>query len=75
MYIAKMSTRYPDFHGEGYYNFLMDESSDGVHWKVVDNSHDFSHQKTVFVDMTIDEILKKYPTKDKLNDKYFKEGK
>lgn len=72
MYIAKMTTRYPDFHGSGYYNFLMDESSDGVHWKIVDNSHDFSHVKTVKTRFkSIEAIMAKYPTKEALNKRYF----
>lgn len=29
--VAKMMTRYPDFHGEGYYNFLTDEQEDELY--------------------------------------------
>lgn len=67
MYVAKMTTRYPDYHGTGYYNFLMDEDADSLEAMVEEQSHDFMHQSTVFIDMSQADILKKYPTKQELD--------
>lgn len=72
MYVAKMHTRYPDFHGKGYYNFIMDEDRGSLDAMIEENGHDFSHQKTVFIRMDKHKILEKYPTKQSINDKYFK---
>ena len=73
MYIAKMHTRYPEFHGVGYYNFLMDADREALDEKIEDNSHDFSLEKVIKTRFaTVSDVLAKYPTKQKLNDKYFK---
>lgn len=73
MYIAKMHTRYPDFHGSGYYNFIIEEYKTILDEKIERNSHDFSLEGTVKTRYkTLDSILKKYPTKESLNDRYFK---
>jgi len=73
VYIAKMHTRYPDFHGSGYYNFLMTTDKDELLAKIEDNSHDFSLEGTVTTrHKSIDSVIAKYPTKDALNDKFFK---
>ena len=72
MFIAKMHTRYPDFHGKGYYNFLMDTTQDGILEKIEDNSHDFSLEgivKTRF--KSVEALVAKYPTKESLNERYF----
>ena len=75
MYIAKMTTKYPDFHGMGYYNFIMADDEDELMDKVERNSHDFSLEGIVKTrHQSIENILKAYPTKATLNDKYFKEG-
>lgn len=75
MYIAKMTTRYPDYHGSGYYNFLMDTSKDGILEKIEDNSHDFRLAGTVRTrHKSIDAVVEKYPTKEELNDKFFERG-
>lgn len=71
MYVAKMSTNYPDYHGIGYYNFIMDEDSESLEAMVEENSHDFRHQSTIFIDMSQSEIMKKYPTKQALNEGEF----
>ena len=34
MFIAKMTTNYPDYHGTGYYNFIMNEDEDELDGKV-----------------------------------------
>ena len=73
MYIAKMTTRYPDFHGEGYYNFLMDTSKDGILEKIERNEHDFRLAGTVKTrHKSIDSLVAKYPSKQELNAKFFK---
>ena len=70
--VAKMATRYPDFHGEGYYNFLMDEDIDELEFKIENNSHDFSLVGIEEVDVdTIDEVVEKYPSKADLNKALF----
>lgn len=76
VYIAKMHTRYPEFHGQGYYNFLMDTDKDELMAKVEYQSHDFSLVGTVTTrNKSIDSLIEKYPTKQELNDKFFKEDK
>lgn len=68
MYVAKMTTRYPDYHGTGYYNFLMDEDEEHLDEMIGNNSHDFSHEKTVEIDVEdLSELIEKYPTKEDLN--------
>lgn len=72
MFIAKMHTRYPDFHGEGYYNFIMDDDRDRLDAKIEENSHDFMLEgvvKTRF--KSTNAIVKKYFKKEDLNEKYF----
>jgi nitrogen regulatory protein PII-like uncharacterized protein len=75
MYIAKMVTRYPDYHGEGYYNFIMDEDYDTLLDKVEDNSHDFMLGATIVKTRhkSIEALVAQYPEKSKLNNKYFGE--
>jgi len=68
MYIAKMTTKYPDFKGEGYYNFLMTSTSEEMTEKLEENKHDFyliNEIKTRY--QSVEAILKKYPTKEELN--------
>lgn len=73
MYIAKMHTRYPDFHGKGYYNFIMNVSKDAILEEIERLSHDFSHEGTVRTrHKSVQAITLKYPTKDALNEKFFK---
>ena len=75
MYIAKMHTRYPEYHGTGYYNFLMDEDEDYLNEKIERNSHDFTLEGVVKTKhQSIDAIIKAYPTKQQLNQRYFKEA-
>lgn len=72
MYIAKMTTRYPDYHGSGYYNFIMDTDKDSLMARVEDMSHDFSLAGTVKTrHKSIDTLIAKYPTKQELNAKFF----
>lgn len=72
MFIAKMATRYPDFHGAGYYNFMMDADEGWLNEKIERNSHDFALVKTVKTRFkSIESLTAKYPTKESLNEKYF----
>lgn len=73
VYIAKMHTRYPDFHGSGYYNFIVTTDRDELLEKIEDNSHDFSLEGTVTTrHKSIENLMGKYPTKESLNEKFFK---
>lgn len=70
--VAKMTTRYPDFHGEGYYNFLMSDDMDELEGKIERNSHDFSLVAIEEIDVdTIDEVVEMYPNKSDLNKALF----
>lgn len=70
--VAKMTTRYPDFHGSGYYNFLMDEDMDELEAKIDNNSHDFSLVAIEEVDAdSIQEVTEMYPSKSDLNKALF----
>lgn len=72
MFIAKMHTRYPEFHGSGYYNFIMEEDEDELNYKIEENSHDFRLQYMVTTKHeSVENVIKAYPTKEKLNSKYF----
>lgn len=74
MYVAKMTTRYPDYHGEGYYNFLMDNDYDKLMNKVENYSHDFKLEKVATVlGETAKDVTERYPTKEKLNETYFQD--
>lgn len=73
MYIAKMHTRYPEFHGAGYYNFLMDENEEYLNEKIEEYSHDFMLEGVVKTrHESIQAVTEAYPTKEDLNNKYFK---
>lgn len=73
IWVAKMTTRYPDFHGTGYYNFLMDADEEWLHQRIESNSHDFALEKVVQTRFkTVKALMKKYPTKGDLNERYFK---
>ena len=73
VYIAKMHTNYPEFHGKGYYNFIMDTDKDNLMARVEDNSHDFRLVGTVTTrHKSVESVVAKYPTKESLNDKFFK---
>ena len=70
--VAKMTTRYPDFHGEGYYNFLMSDDMDELEAKIEDNSHDFSLVAIEEVEAdSIDDVLAMNPSKSSLNEEVF----
>ena len=70
--VAKMTTNYPDFHGEGYYNFLMDEDMDKLEAKIENNSHDFSLVGIEEVDAdSIQDVVAMYPNKADLNKALF----
>ena len=72
MFIAKMHTRYPDYHGTGYYNFLMEKSQEALDEKIEEYSHDFSHEGTVKTrHESVEALTRQFPTKAVLNDKYF----
>lgn len=72
MYIAKLSTRYPDFHGSGYYNFLIEDDEDALNSKIEEMSHDFRHIATIKTKhQSIEAIVRAYPSKQKLNERYF----
>lgn len=72
MFIAKLHTRYPEFHGSGYYNFLIEEDEDTLEYKIEEQSHDFSLEKVVTTrHESVENIIKAYPTKYKLNERYF----
>lgn len=75
VYVAKMVTRYPDYHGKGYYNFIMATDKDELLDKIERNSHDFSLDGTVTTrHKSIDSLMLKYPTKQALNTKFFERG-
>ena len=68
MYVAKMTTRYPDFKGVGYYNFLVEEDDVYLAHRIEENLHDFTHQGTMKGDVEdVNELMEKYPTKEDLN--------
>ena len=72
MYIAKMTTKYPDFKGEGYYNFFMDANEGWLEVTIERNLHDFNLEeikKTRF--KSVEAIIAKYPTKEELNEGLF----
>lgn len=72
VYVAKMTTRYPDFHGEGYYNFLMDETRGGLEAKIERQIHDFRLEDTAELDYdSVEELVADYPSKEKLNKAVF----
>lgn len=72
IYVAKMTTKYPEFHGSGYYNFLVEEDDLYLEEKIEENLHDFNYIKTVKVDVEdVNELMEKYPTKSKLNEAFF----
>ena len=73
MFIAKMHTRYPEYHGKGYYNFIMESTQEMLDAKIEEYSHDFSHEGTVKTrHKSVESLVAQYPTKAVLNDKYFK---
>ena len=73
MYIAKMHTRYPEFHGKGYYNFIVEEDEDTLYNEIEKQSHDFSLQLVKHTrHHSLENLIAAYPTKEKLNNKYFK---
>lgn len=75
MFIAKMHTRYPDFHGKGYYNFIIETDKNELLAKIDDNSHDFSLEGTATTrHKSIENLIAKYPTKQELNAKFFERG-
>lgn len=72
MFIAKMHTRYPDYHGKGYYNFIIESDEDVLNSKIEEMSHDFSLDGTVKTRFkSVEAITTKYPSKDKLNERFF----
>jgi len=72
MFIAKMHTRYPEYHGSGYYNFLIEEDEDELEYKIEEYSHDFSLQKVVQTrHQSVENVVKQYPSKERLNERYF----
>lgn len=72
MFVAKMVTRYPDYHGSGYYNFLMKHDEQELEKLIEEYSHDFQHDGTIFIKINKhDELMQKYPTKDDLNKAVF----
>lgn len=72
IYIAKLHTRYPEFHGSGYYNFIMEEDEATLEYKIEDMSHDFQLQGVVKTrHASIENVIKQYPTKQQLNKRYF----
>lgn len=73
MYIAKVTTKYPEFKGAGYYNFLMAHTEEELEGKIEDNAHDFEHVKTVDAIgcYSVDDVLEKYPTKEILDGELF----
>lgn len=74
MFIAKMRTKYPDYHGRGYYNFIMEGDQESLDSKIEEYSHDFSHIKTVKTrHKSAAGLIGQYPNKSELNDKYFKD--
>lgn len=72
MLIAKMGSRYPEFYGSGYYNFIMVMTSEEMESKLEDNGHDFYLIDEVETrHQSIGAIIKKYPTKQLLNEGLF----
>lgn len=75
VYIAKMSTRYPEYHGSGYYNFLMTQNEDELLDKIEEYSHDFILVGTVTTrHKSIESLVDKYQSKSELNKKFFERG-
>lgn len=72
IYIAKMHTRYPEFHGSGYYNFVFSDNEEDLNYKIEDMSHDFQLTGVVVTrHHNIENVLKQYRTKEQLNKRYF----
>lgn len=72
MFIAKMHTRYPEYHGTGYYNFIIEDNEEELQYKIEEYSHDFQLQKIVETKhQNVQNIIKQFPTKEKLNVRYF----
>lgn len=73
VYVAKMTTKYPDFHGEGYYNFVMSTDEGELADKIERQEHDFRLVKMVELEDfdDIDEVIEMYPSKQALNEAEF----
>lgn len=72
IYIAKLITRYPEFHGSGYYNFIMKDNEDDLYDAIDGYGHDFKLDSVVKTrHHSIENIVKKYPSKTELNERYF----
>jgi hypothetical protein len=72
MYIAKMTTNYPEYHGTGYYNFLMSDKRNSLDLQIAEASHDFRLVKVVKTKhRLVSDVIKEFPTKDSLNVEYF----
>ena len=75
MYIAKMHTKYPEFHGTEYYNFIISDDPDELDEKIEYVSHDFSLEGVVKTrHQSIEAVIAEYPTKQELNAKFFERG-
>lgn len=75
MFIAKITTRYPEYHGKGYYNFVTSMHEDELNAKLEDMSHDFRHVATIKTRHQSSEGLHRaYPTKEQLNKRFEEEA-
>ena len=67
-----MAINYPDYHGVGYYNFIVETTQARLDGKIASNNHDFRLEKEVKTRFaTVESLLKKYPSKEKLNEGLF----
>lgn len=72
MKIAKMMTRYPEYKGTGYYNFVCADTDEELDQQIEMNSHDYILGTVVDIKMSDrGKFFKKYNTKEKLNKKFF----
>lgn len=70
MYIAKLVTRYPEFHGSGYFNFIVESDKEVLESKVEEMGHDFYLAGSIMLDIEQDELLDRYPTKYELDKEF-----
>ena len=56
--VARMHTNYPEYHGTGYYNFIIEQDEDALE---AIKEFDFD---------SVDDLLSEYPTKQDLNKEF-----
>ena len=69
--VARMHTNYPEYHGTGYYNFIIEQDEDALEAKIEEYSHDFHLEGIKEFDFdSVDDLLSEYPTKQDLNKEF-----